>query len=285
MWYAIIGIIALLMVGFSLCLAAAAAMFSPDKVPASKAQSGREVCFKNGKKKLKGWFWNEEGKTGLVVVSHGMGVSVDYYMPEILAFTDKGYKVFAYDYSGYGESEGRFLGFETAVEDLKCAIDFAYDDSLPLVLFGHSMGAYASAAVGQITDKKIAATILAAPFTSPKDAVKELTSANKKIGKLMTFAAEVTRGVMFGKHGNLEAAKGILAANAPTLILQGANDKEVTVSGCALYSKRNELPPFVKSVLISDEGSDGHMTIIRRKGEKCVNARTAIEVESFLHSL
>ena len=72
-----------------------------------------------------------------------MGAGVEYYLPEIHHFAAQGYKVFAFEYSGYPGSSGHFYGFPQAVIDLKNALDFIDDGSLPVVLMGHSMGAYA----------------------------------------------------------------------------------------------------------------------------------------------
>lgn len=65
--------------------------------------------------------------------------------------------------------------------------------------------------------------------------------------------------------------------------LQGSRDDEVTPEGCALYAHRTEVKnPNARFHLLSTEGSDGHMTLIRRKGERDVNPDTFPLVEAFL---
>lgn len=44
----------------------------------------RKVAFKSGKNTLDGFILNENGEKGVVIVAHGMGNTVDYYIPEIL---------------------------------------------------------------------------------------------------------------------------------------------------------------------------------------------------------
>ena len=57
----------------------------------------------------------------------------------------------------------------------------------------------------------------------------------------------------------------------------------MTPEGCALYAHRTEVKnPNVRFHLLSAEGSDGHMTLIRRKGERDVNPDTFPLVEAFL---
>lgn len=104
-------------------------------------------CFSSGRNRLTGYFWNETGTQGLLVFAHGMGTDVAYYLPEIHHFAAQGYKIFAFEYSGYKGSSGKFFGFPQTVIDLKNALDFADDGSQPVLLLGHSMGAYAVCAV------------------------------------------------------------------------------------------------------------------------------------------
>lgn len=132
-----------------------AAMFKPYKKIKPSATDGHKVIFRSGRNRLAGYLWNESGTRGLIVFAHGMGTEVEYYLPEIHHFATQGYKVFAFEYSGYCSSSGHFYGFPQAVIDLKYALDFVDDGSLPVILMGHSMGAYAVCAVGQCTDKHV----------------------------------------------------------------------------------------------------------------------------------
>lgn len=47
-----------------------------------------------------------------------MGVSWDYYLPEIRRFTALGYQVLAFSYRGYPGSGGRFQSFPQAARDV-----------------------------------------------------------------------------------------------------------------------------------------------------------------------
>lgn len=112
-----------------------AALFRPEKKPEADVD-GRRVVFPSGRNRLVGYFWNEAGTQGLVVLAHGMGTDIAYYLPEIHHFAAQGYRVFAFEYSGYQGSSGRFSGFPQTVIDLKHALDFADDGSCPVVLLG-----------------------------------------------------------------------------------------------------------------------------------------------------
>ena len=142
-----------------------AAMFRPYKKIKPPAD-GRKVIFHSGKNCLAGYLWNETGTRGLIVFAHGMGTGVAYYLPEIHHFAAQGYQVFAFEYSGYQGSSGHFYGFPQAVIDLKNALDFVDDGSRPVILMGHSMGAYAVCAVRQCTERPVDGIVAYAPFFS-----------------------------------------------------------------------------------------------------------------------
>ena len=57
----------------------------------------------------------------------------------------------------------------------------------------------------------------------------------------------------------------------------------VSCTGCSLYAHRRELANSAAIFRrIENEDSNGHMTIIRKKGTKCVNADTMQSVDAFL---
>ena len=101
----------------------------------------RRLSIPSGDALLSGALLGEEGPRGRLILAHGMGVSWDYYLPEIRRFTALGYQVLAFSYRGYPGSGGRFQGFPQAARDVAAGMNFAGDG--PLTLWGHSMGAYA----------------------------------------------------------------------------------------------------------------------------------------------
>lgn len=257
-----------------------AALLRPEKRPEADVD-GRRVVFPSGRNRLAGYFWNETGTQGLVVLVHGMGTDVAYYLPEIHHFSAQGYRVFAFEYSGYQGSSGRFLGLPQTVIDLQHALDFADDGSCPVVLLGHSMGAYAVCAAQQCRRQPVQAIVAYTPFVSSKVAIAEVTGRMGSCGKLFRGMAALAQWIIFGKARNLHAADGL--AGIPALILHGNADQEVMPGGCSLYAHRNEL--FGDSAvfrLIEDVQSNGHMTVIRKAGSRSVNADTMQLVAAFL---
>lgn len=257
-----------------------ASMFRPEKRPEADID-GRRVIFHSGRNCLTGYFWNEAGTRGLLFFVHGMGTDVAYYLPEIRHFAAQGYKVFTFGYSGYKGSSGHFFGFPQAVIDLKNALAFADDGLRPVILVGHSMGAYAVCAVQQCRQQPVQAIVAYAPFASPKAAIAEVTGRMGACGKLFCGMVTLIQYILFGKARNLNAADGL--AGTPALILEGNADKEVTPDGCSLYAHRKELSgASVTFRLIEDVQSNGHMAVIRKADSRSINPDTMQLVETFL---
>ena len=250
-------------------------MFCPEKRLGANID-GRRVMFSSGRNRLAGYLWNEAGTHGLLVFAHGMGTGVEYYLPEIHHFAAQGYKVFSFECSGYTGSAGHFYGFPQAVIDLKNALDYVDDGSLPVILMGHSMGAYAVCAVRQCTAKPVDRIVAYAPFFSSDEAViAEATGNIPKFGKLLCGLILPMQRILFGRNCNPNAVAGLSRAKTPTLVLQGSEDVEVTPDGCALYAHRNELSDApVIFRLVQEEESCGHMTVIRKKDSHGVNLDT-----------
>ena len=270
---------------FGIAFLVDAAMFRPYRKIKPPAD-GRRVTFPSGRNRLAGYLWNETGTRGLLVFAHGMGTGVEYYLPEIHHFAAQGYKVFAFEYSGYQGSSGHFYGFPQAVIDLKNALDFVDDGSRPVILMGHSMGAYAVCAVRQCTDKLVDGIVAYAPFFSSDEAVIAEAVRMSKCGKLLCGMILSMQRILFGRNCNPTAVAGLSRANVPALVLQGSEDVEVTPDGCALYAHRGELSDIpVTFRLVREEESSGHMTVIRKKDSHGVNLDTVQLVDTFLREV
>ena len=259
-----------------------AALFKPPKA-GNTPIDGRRMSFRSGKNRLTGYLWNENGTRGLMIVAHGMGTDIAYYLPEIHHFADAGYRVFAFEYSGYGESTGHFYGFPQAVYDLKNAIAFIHDGALPLILLGHSMGGYAVCTVARCLSCPVSAIVAYAPFYASCEAIRETTHAMPRCGALVRCAVSLVQRLLFGARHGWNGADGLRAAHAPALILQGREDQEVSCTGCSLYAHRAELAGVAAEFcLVEQPDSSGHMTVIRKKGSAAVNEDTMRMVDAFL---
>lgn len=234
--------------------------------------NGRHIIFKSKYNNLNGWFYGENNVSpkGLIIFSHGMGVTSEYYLPEILYFAEAGYKVFAFDNTGYGTNKGQFLGFPQAVLDLKCAIDYADDGTLPITLIGHSMGGYAVCCVLNhlnLSKHNIKNIVTYAAF----DNLPEITLGFLKAqGSLIkTLVAKTLCFGQFLLHGTSAYLKAsdMIEKNQQIqfIMIHGDKDDEIDVGTASLISK-GYTNPNVTKIIISDPDINTHMGVVRKNG-------------------
>ncbi|MCM1054417.1 MAG: lysophospholipase [Bacteroides sp.] len=110
------------------------------------------LSFRSGENILQGYLYGAENTKGVVVICHGLGGGAEDYLAETLYFVDNGYRVFSYDNTGCYRSEGsNCIGLPQSVIDLDAALTYIEQEprfnGLPLLLYGHSWGGYAVAAI------------------------------------------------------------------------------------------------------------------------------------------
>lgn len=257
------------------------ALFMPEKTIEWKENDGEIVSFKSGSNTLEGRIVNKEGKKGTVIFAHGMGLSSHYYRPEVLHFADLGYKVFIFEYRGYGQSSGTFLSFRDAVKDLVSAASFLGDDNLLLV--GHSMGGYGVLSSIDELKTKVKGVIAYAPFRSPFSAMDVCALRMGIVGRILEIFLFPFQYILNGYKANKSVIKSINDTSCPILILQGNKDKEVSVDGCSVIKKMGKInTPLLSVEIIDNEESNGHITIIRKKGSQGMNEDTMSITDEFI---
>jgi len=117
--------------------------------------------------RLRGWVAVGEENRPAVVVVHGLGDSIESYLPVAEVFRKRGHTVLLLDLRGHGASEGRYttLGGRER-EDVRSAIRHLEGRKLAgkgIVFFGFSMGAVAvlRAAAGR---DEVRAVVVESPF-------------------------------------------------------------------------------------------------------------------------
>ncbi|MDO8474685.1 MAG: alpha/beta hydrolase [Candidatus Rokubacteria bacterium] len=107
------------------------------------------------------------GATYTVLFSHGNGEDLGSVLPLLPVLRDLGFSVFAYDYRGYGLSEGR-PSEPNVYADIDAAYDYLTRDLRVqperIILYGRSLGA--GAAVDLAARRFVGGLILESPFLS-----------------------------------------------------------------------------------------------------------------------
>ncbi len=166
-------------------------------------------------------YFKESGNAkGLVVMAHGFGGGGHTgYMDFADFFAENGYAVFAYDATGNDESGGDAVGgFPQGIIDLDYALRYIKSlpefDRLPIMLFGHSWGAYSSGSVLRL-HPDVKAAVLAAGFNKSIDLMRETGHKMAGLGSDIAMPMfSLFEALEFGPYASYSCMEGFEASNA-----------------------------------------------------------------------
>lgn len=178
---------------------------------------------------------NESTPAGVVVIAHGLGGGgQSLYMNVADFFTENNYLVFAYDATGNGESEGDDVrGLPQGVRDLCSALDYVKTQpeysELPIMLFGHSWGAYSSGAVLEY-HPDISAVVMVSGFNESADMLEQESVATVgPVARLTLPYVYLYEKIKFGKFSQTSAVKGFQKSSADVMIIHSEDDTDVLI--------------------------------------------------------
>lgn len=237
------------------------------------ADKNERISFQSGKNLLNGYIYGAGNKAGIVVMSCGMGVTSDYYIPEALWLAEHGYMVMTFDNTAYRDNGGRFCGILQAVYDLRAAIRYAEQYELPITLFGHSMGGYAVCAVLNYADVTVDRVVSAAGFASIREIIHHYVTSNiRGVSSLVELLILTAQFICFGSVNKFSAIDGINRSDCRIVVAQGKNDEEVLCDTVSIYGRREKLRSSDIRYLLFDKGIHStHMGIVRSDTDKMVN--------------
>lgn len=242
---------------------------------------------------LRGHVYGPQNNRGLVVFRHGIFSQHQDYLALITAMVDKGWRVFAYDAIGCGESDGdSTLGMSQSPLDVAAAIDFAREngmaDGMPLVLFGHSWGGYGVAAALGLRPNDVDACVSMSGFDSP---VNILTASAERgfgpLGRSQQPFLWLNTVIDFGADADRSASEAIVNSGVPTLVIHGSGDTVVPYEGSSiLIALKNRdlesqgLP--VSTITKSDSGRDGHNDFFYSRESQAYSAECVTTLQRLL---
>ncbi len=213
--------------------------------------------------KLQFWTLTPKSKKPLATILHfhGAGGNLLSQYKAIAPLVNLGYKVFTFDYSGYGVSEGKATR-ENALKDAYSALDYVrnqneFSNGQQLVIYGQSYGGYLAAIVGAANQEKISGMVIEGAFSSHRAEAKHMTSF---FGNLV-------------KNDQI-AAKEIKKNYKPVLIIHSTEDTVVPFKfGKTLYENANEPKMFY-------EIDKGHVLGLQYKAEEISNKIVKLIISS-----
>ena len=209
---------------------------------------------------------------GIIIVSHGLGGGGHVnYLPIINAFAQNGYIVYAYDALGNDGSEGKLGGFPQGVLALDGAISHVCEQEkyseLPIMLFGHSWGAYSAANVLNL-HPEVSAVALVSGFNESEDLIGYY--AEKYAGVFSLGAelyVEIYERLKFGReYADISGVSGLEVSDALVFIAHSEDDEIVpTFCGIEIYEEAF--------------GEDSRFTFVRYEDQGHVDILYSVEVE------
>jgi fermentation-respiration switch protein FrsA (DUF1100 family) len=179
----------------------------------------QDVYFEaSDKKKLCAWYLETPGSHLTVLLSHGNGGNLVLRGDLVATLVKAGLSVLAYDYEGYGKSEGE-PSVEIACDDAKCAYEYlVHEKRIPsnkIILLGESLG---TGITGDLASKvKCAGVILQCPFMSLRQRAVEILPIEHLYPQFTYPANALDNVAVFSKP------------HAPLLIIAGAKDQVLPV--------------------------------------------------------
>jgi len=188
-----------------------------DTIPHNLIQS---VELESQGKKIYGFFVKPDGlpehsfeNQVTILYCHGKDENINRYWGRVEFLWEMGYKVFIFDYQGYGKSQGT-PSAAACYSDGKAALDSIRSrpdvDTTKIIYYGWSLGSFI-------------ATHLAADVRQPKALILEAplasVSAVTKEGTVLNIPGS------YVVNADFDNEKRITNVNAPVLILYGKNDE------------------------------------------------------------
>lgn len=187
----------------------------------------------NGKK-LHGWYFGVKDPKGVVLISHGNAGNISYRIPLIDVFLQRKFSVLAYDYSGYGNSEGE-PSIETTCEDGVAAYDYLLKEKkfqpLDVVVYGESLGGGITTYVA--SKRQCKAIILQSTFASLPSVAKRKMLLMRLYPRFLFPANSLnSASILEGKH-------------PPLLIVHGEMDRIIPIAESEIiYNRASEPKQF-----------------------------------------
>jgi fermentation-respiration switch protein FrsA (DUF1100 family) len=197
----------------------------------------QEVHFKaSDNKTIYAWYLTPPESHLTVLLSHGNGGNLVMRADLIDKLVKAGLSVLAYDYEGYGKSEGE-PSVDVACDDAKCAYEYLVNDrKIPadkIILFGESLG---TGITGDLASKvKCGGVVLQCPFLSLRQRAVEFLPIEHLYPQFFYPANALDNGAVFSKP------------HAPLLIIAGVKDQVLPISHAdALFKMSMEPKAYLR---------------------------------------
>ena len=144
-----------------------------------------------------------------ILICHGIGETVQHWLPTQLLLRESGVVSLVFDYSGYGRSSGLFTTRQSELDAI-AAFDFLQEltDQVPTAILGFSLGSGVAAAI--VSRVPACSLVLCAAFTSLRNAAVSIGLPNN---------------LLFLVPPVWEAGDALRRCRVPVLVVHGDKDR------------------------------------------------------------
>ncbi len=239
----------------------------------------KEFNWQQGNIKIYAQSWQIKNPMAIVCLVHGMGEHSSRYAHVASFLNSQGINVYSFDHIGHGRSEGKrghTPTYDFLLDSVEKILSVASNEnqSIPIFLYGHSMGGNVVANYLLRRSPKINAAILSAPwFTLPFEPPKFKVSLAKFMNRIYPAFSDTTNldvtAISRDKnvidayrndklvHGKITPAfflscfeAGKWAKNngqklkIPTMVMHGTEDRLTSCNGSKEFASANALIHF-----------------------------------------
>ncbi len=182
--------------------------------------------------KLNGWLItpNNIEPVATILHYHGSAGNLLTQYQLIIPLIEFGYRIFIFDYSGYGSSEGT-SSHESVLQDAYLALEYLQKEEIKdskLIIYGQSYGGYLATIVGSNRQQKFDGLVIEGAFSSFKEEARH---------KASIFGHFVKNGFL----ADLEIMKNY----KPLLVIHSREDQMVPIGlGRKIYDNANDPKEF-----------------------------------------
>lgn len=166
--------------------------------PAVAANGYRDVFFRTSDNvRLNGWFMNSRtARKGTIIYLHGYSQNISSQADKVLWLTGEGYDVFAFDYRGYGRSEGSPT-IEGVHKDTQAAFETVFKEVGPdekVFVLGQSLGGAIAvySVASSLYKERLSGLIIDCAFSSYRQIAADKISELPVFWRLGYFSGFIT---------------------------------------------------------------------------------------------
>ena len=189
------------------------------------------------------FYYDNYKQDKIVLFLHGLACGHAAYFAEIDVLARRGYKVLTLDYTGCGDSKGKYLySLNTPTRDVNELLDCLKLDK-PIVLVGHSMGGYTSLNIINIR-KEMKKAVVISGFLSIKSIGEAIIKNNFFVSRILKYESK-----LYPEYWGIDNIDYLNKTEDDIFFIQSDNDGMVPYS-IALQVVEQINNPHIKKLMI-----------------------------------